>query len=276
MPRRDGQPTNQEMLADFTTASFEIYMNLYDLHMQPDLPPAYEGKPLRHISAHIIKRYFSEDRPPQSVAAEQLKIATLSPYHVDIMENDHLQMRDFPPDVFEYYRGIADSMAQVALTNGMILRNIVPPNGVVGFYTAFYPNGSIRHVDKLKDKPTKQTIAAAQYFTEEVSEYISSGRSQLPPTQLALNAHYNNEEGVMTHHFDIDIATDLPLNGQESTQFLTAYRDKMIERYHRKQALLEQLAASVGTQTVTYTDMMKTANECKAAADRAQVILDRR
>jgi hypothetical protein len=273
--RRDGYPTNQEMLADFTAASHEVFVNLYEAHMQSNLPPAFEGKPLKNLGIQVTKRYFGEERLPTSVTHEELMISTLEESDVDFMRTQHLKMRELPSDIFDYYDEITCHIAHIALTNTIDLRHAVPQNGIVSHYAAHFPNRSKRHVDTLQEILSKQSIAAAQYFVHEAWQYVASGKSQLHPIERLELAYHYNEEGVINHHFTIIMDAELPLNGYEDTEFLTSYRDRMITYWHKHQQHIEKLITS-GMPYDSMDSIQQQVDKLKQAADRAQAILDQR
>jgi hypothetical protein len=273
MPRRDGHATNREKLSDFTIASRDLFVTLYNIDFQEHFPRAFEDKPLNSLGVYVLKQYFPHDRLRTSIQKEGLTISPLQQFDVDIMRHNCLQTRHFPPDVFDYYETIASRIADVAIRTGLDISNIIPPNGVIADYTAHFPDRPRCHVGTLKDMPNKQIIASALYFVDEAHQCAVSEHPSLPLEERVRKAKKENNDGIITHSFRIEIRPEVPLNGYESTQFLGQYRDTMIQ-WHRE--AIRYIEKSSHLSKTLLDGFKKQAAEYKAAADRAQAILDDR
>ncbi len=239
MTRRDGYSTNEELFVDFTTASRDLFVASFETHMQGNLPPAYEDKPLSFLGFEILKRYLPDNRSSEGMTDEELSITPLNETHIDSMK-ERLTGK-MPLDVFEYYKKIVTLIGQTALSNETDLRSVLPPSGVRAMYTAGFPDNKHIRVGGTKEKSNKQAIVAARYFADEARDYITSDQSQLPVEERLRLAIRGDTDGIMRHRFSLRMTPELPLNGREGTAFLYAYRDRMLAEFQAKQRHLDYL-----------------------------------
>lgn len=247
MPRRDGLPTNNELLADFNATAHGIFLQAYEADLADPLPPAYEGKSLAHIRLGIIGVCGAGG--PQALVAEEMRIRALS---VDMAQSldTNLRFRNYPPDVLERYKDLAEHLEGVTIIPGLPIRNVLPVEGTDATYVATLVNGRMRHVDTFKEKPTKQTIVTAQFFAEEVHESLRAGQESMPSFDEAI-AHVTSseEKPFIARKFSFDITPDLALNGHEPRDFLMRFYEDMLLCAERRKERLDKLR-SLGSAAV--------------------------
>lgn len=238
--------------------------------MERHLPPAYEGKPLHRIGIQVVKQCFAH--PNRLILQEDLRVSPLDEDDVNLMEENHRHLRNFPPDIFSYYRNITHYLANIALTSHLEMQSTLPQNGVIANYTAHFPDYKYR-AGTLNVKATKQIIASAQYFANEARAYIASGNVYLDSESKLRYALENQHDGVIDHDFYIELAPDVPLNGYEGTQFLTDYRNAMVASYKKTIDHIEKMQTLNASQDFIYQCYLQ-AMDLKLAADRAQALID--
>jgi hypothetical protein len=236
MPRKDGFPTNREMLVDFTTTSGQVFLDAYERDLGAHMHPMYQDKPLSHLSLRI-NRGSPETEPviESGVISESLII---KPLNVDKdFFDQHLTLRDLPQDIKERYIDLSARLASIALSETLRLSQLFPPEAADASYTARMSNGRQRHVDTFKEKPSKMSIAAGQFFADEALEYTKSEEFDVPLVVRKLR-HLSGEADSdpaenMRHAFRLAIREDLPLNGYEPRSFLEMYQRTMAARAER-------------------------------------------
>ncbi|HET6747164.1 MAG TPA: hypothetical protein VFH06_03605 [Candidatus Saccharimonadales bacterium] len=274
MPRRDGYPTNQELLVDFTTEARHLYVLAYQTHIEGNIPPAYREKPIAMLGLEVVKRYLNDSRPLQHVSTERLGISSLKSDDIGRMR-EQTNTKHLPEDVFEFYEAIVARLGATVLSNAVVFDRIIPPGSITASYIASFPSGPTKSVDTLSEKPTKQAIISATYFTKESLEYIRSGESGLPVEEKLLKAVRENRDGVLQHTFTLPMTPELPLNGHEGTAFLYAYREQMNAKLRKKREMLDFLTTYDAPSTSLERAREQVARYA-AALVRVERILDKK
>ena len=238
-------PTNQEMLVDFTNTAHDVFVAAFEHDMQHKMPDAFQEKPLSALFLQVIQKPY---RTGQVVSGEELVVDPLHEYDVAGFDH-HLKLRELPEDVRDHYIDVARKMAGLTLTDAFVASTEIPTGGLTASWSLTYSNGKRRHVDTFKEKPAKQSIAAAQYFAEQALADVISPEPKMTAAERLIAIITGAEEADddkrhMDRRFMIRPVAGLPLNGHESTPFLESYaanmfRSAMIcgERIERHTAL---------------------------------------
>lgn len=278
MPRRDGFPTNPEMLLDFNAASHKVFVTAYERALEGKLPAEYVDKPLTSLTLSL--RQGSLDRS-QTVTSEELKIGVLSQYVAEDLPYNFTCARH-PEELLNRYVEVSKSVAQVALSDTLIMADTLPAEGIDADYVLTYNDGKMRHVSSFKEKPAKQSIVAGTYFAEEALQYVQSDKMFKTPAQNVVRRLVEiartgdiDDTRIMSHQFDFKMTPALPLNGYESKGFLERYARNMFAAAMRHSERLAFMQERSANETYIALDQ-QLYDEYNSAYLRAQALLDKK
>jgi hypothetical protein len=280
MPRRDGFPTNQEMVVDFNNLSRTAYVDAFQRLSENGLPDAYQDKPLDLMYLDAAKRVPESMRVDGAVVDEKLHVRTLEKDDVDYLP-DTLGFKDTPEDVLGHYYDVARRIGDVTLHDGLDIATVLPSEGIVADYTAFYPNGRTRHISTFKEKPSKASIVAGKYFAEQAIQEINTPfeDKHFDLTDLAKVAasmqNLSDQGGIVRHSLSFYKVPNLPLNGHESKGFLNNYANNMLDRTMRSAARLERMK-DLGAPELVIENAQAIYDEANSSYLRAQAFLDKK
>lgn len=270
MPRRDGLPTNREMVVDFNGLSRTAYIDAYNRITEDGFPTAFEDKPLDAMFLRVTKTVPSNLRVEGGVTGEQLEVETLREEHVGFM-TDTLGFQDTPEDVLAHYYNVAHLIGRTTLHSGLDIAAVLPSEGVNAGYTANYSNGRTHHISTFKEKPFKASIAAGKYFAEQAVQDINI-------TDLSKLRDSNTIEqagGTFRHIFLLRMIPNLPLNGHESKSFLNAYANNMLDETMNRAEKLERIKA-LGAPEAIVERAQDACEDAQSSYDRVQGLLDKK
>ncbi|MDB5170552.1 MAG: hypothetical protein JWO35_246 [Candidatus Saccharibacteria bacterium] len=277
MPRKDGLPTNQEMLVDFNSTAHEVFINTYERSVADRLPPALEGKPLHAMEIRFSKRHAPDPNKSNDTIQERLVISPLGEKHGEHLR-DNISFRTLPEDIIERYNTMGDEIAKVIIFGGLAIRDLLPAEAIEASYNMDFGNGARgRHVSTFKEKPSKQSIAAGKYFAEEMLEYSTSPFFDFAADdKKVLEFLGSTSPGMQTHHgITFRMYPGLPLNGHESTQFLRHFIRTMTRKHTISTGHIESLETTGAPES--FIDTSRQLQEAAAVAiKRAQDILDKK
>jgi hypothetical protein len=264
MPRRDGFPTNPEMVADFNTIAHQAYIDEFNRIAEHGLPDSFQDKPLDLMYLKARRSVPLVSRIPGAVTDEKLHIRPLTEDHADYLSDLVSRgSREISNDDLDRYHAIARDIGGTTLHNGLDIASVVPVEGAVADYTAYYPNGKTRHISTFKERPSKASIVAGKYFAGE--------------TVQAINAPLGGDSkpNGVRHFLTFPKSPNLPLNGHESKVFLNSYANDMYELVMNRGARLERSKA-MGDPELVIDSAQELYDEANAAYLRAQALLDKK
>lgn len=273
MPRRDGFPTNREMVIDFNTTAREAYVTAFERAIEVVIPPAFEEKPLKFIHLSFDKKYSGTSSEQHVVSQERLYVQPLTTEDADIID-EFEQYASVDESVIEHYRQVAGKIGEATIKPGVHIRPIVPAEGIQADYNAYLHNYDvIRHVSIFHERPAKQTIAAAKYFAEEALDYVQSDEFIKPKYAKRVERELGQHvEPIIEHAFTFSMVPDLPLNGKESRQFLASYHQIMITRAHTSRDRLADMQR-LDAPPVIISSIRKRLSELESARLKAEKFL---
>lgn len=276
MPRRDGLPTNSELLLEFNAASHRAYVRAYDLMTATGLPDAYQDKPLKFLTVNFNKASLDGALPVQK---EDLDITTLYPGDAEELPYNYAYAR-FPEEVLQRYVDAAEIADDITLCDDLVLGDVLPVEAIDAEYVLTYRDGRRRHIESYKDKPAKQSIVSGTYFANEAYDYLGTDEALIPSRrkitraliQVALTG-YGEQPSVMTHRFELRRTPYLPLNGHEPRGFLEVYAREMFAVAMRRGEEVAHMRERHAPDILV--DIRQSDYELyHAAYERAQAILD--
>lgn len=280
MPRRDGFPTNQEMVVEFNNLSQTAYVDAFQRLSADGLPDAFQDKPLSLMYLDAAKRVPKFMRVDGAVVDERLLVRTLEEDDVNYLP-DTLGFKDIPEDVLEHYYEVARRIGDVTLHNGLDITTVLPPEGIVADYTAVYPNGRTRHISRFKEKPAKASIVAGKYFAEQAIQEINTPfeDKHFDLTNFAKVAaslqDLSEQGGIVRHSLSFYKVPNLPLNGHESKGFLNDYANSMLDRTMRSATRLERMK-DFGFPDAVIESAQNIYDAANSSYLRAQALLDKK
>jgi hypothetical protein len=171
MPRRDGFPTNNELMAELEIRGRDLYVATF-ADSFPPLPVAAEDKPAHVLSLDFNLEHDTGGLDGPGLNPVVLEALVLKPIRLDkgtrIAIEQHVQWKGDQEMVERRLR-----IAEVA--GGLLVSNefdpeCLEPQALLTTYVARLRNGRTRFVDTLKDKPTKQTLYSALGLIESITD----------------------------------------------------------------------------------------------------------
>jgi hypothetical protein len=238
------------------------------------LPDAFQDKPLDAMYLDAAKEIILPPGLKDGVTNERLLVTPLVEEDVDAIR-DVLGFADTPQATIDNYRGVARQIGSTTLHNGLVIADVLPPEGVVADYTATYPSGRTRHISTFKEKPSKASIAAGKYFAEEVIGEINNPAVYDLTDIIALMGSAAKNGGLFDHLLTFRKVPNLPLNGHESKSFLNAYANTMFEKAMYTSDRLERMR-SLGTPEIIIESAQNIYDQAITSYERAQALLDKK
>ena len=280
MPRRDGFPTNKEMVLEFNELSRTSYINKYNQVTEGGFPPMLEDKPLDALYFRAYKIIPEFMRTDDGVTAEDLRVEPLQEHQVNSMTST-LGFKDTPEEVVKHYRNVARLIGETTLHSDLDIVSILPPEAVNADYTAHYSTGRTRHISTFKEKPSKASIASGKFFAEQVIQLLEDRPISKPIDTSDFSEafeHIRNifeRGGPISTGFSLSMRPNLPLNGHESREFLDAYANKMFEISRNAGDRLAIVESYGGVESLV--ESLRYAYEAANASYlRAQELLDKK
>lgn len=278
MPRKDGLRTNQEIQVDFTNKAHGIYIAAFEREIESKVPDAFKGKPLDYILFCATRK----NPDPAAIATERLDIAPLSDSTAKTLA-DNERFRDLSPDVLEHYTTIAHHISHSALTDTVRMRNEIPVSGVDADYTASLRGSTrTRHASSFKERPSKQSLVSAEYFADEVAEYLQSDTGATPLARRVEDHFFESMDGQpshfpyeIQHHFALPIRAGVLLNGHESNHYLNRLAETMNNQLERSNGNLARLEA-IGAPDFILDHERRRISDYQETLTQAQAYLDKK
>jgi len=233
MPRKDGFPTNPEMIADLTETSRQIYVAAFNREVENGLHPALLDKPLSMVTYRVTTLYSPESET--NLAAEYLSVEPLTHEHLD----SGLEFRN-PPcdrDIINLRRQQAAAVGAVALTPDLAIENVLRPGHAMADYWTQFIDRRASSVDTFSERPAKIVIGSALAYSSAYLKLLQAAEDERKNDGMAflqvLNRRSAYEDRVLPEDtrgaFHLRIMPELPLNGSESTDFLRRFYGQMRE-----------------------------------------------
>lgn len=179
MPRRDGFPTNEEMLGQFNQNGRNIFVAALEHDFAHKIPDHMRGKQLAHLRLqinHIMPE--PEEGITNAVTGEDLDMRIMDGWNVEFVRENHLRWKGTP---------IADRIdTEVTYFSDTVLDDTFVPATIGKWavqtdYTAFMANTQrTRHVGTLKEKPTKMALVSGIALEEAAEAYVRSSDFEVP------------------------------------------------------------------------------------------------
>jgi len=302
MPRRDGLPTNVEMLADFTETARQFFVATFNTAAEAGLHPGFIDKPLSSIYAsddHVMDAILED--VPGSIGLESLEVGLLGKDDVKEPLPGASWFEKPPDDLIQYRADLRRPISETMVTNGLDITDIVVPGTVSANYYAYDQELNLkRSTYSSDDRPSKANIVAGQFLADEALKHIIAQGQVMTfldeeleyrPLTKMLQASALHDISLLQHDIALGIAisVDLPLNGHEPPEFLMRFCEAMMRGVEFGQVQIERLndpeqLAHLGEEAREGAEKVKTEiierlregmAEKKAAAQRARDILEK-
>jgi len=163
---------NEQLRVDLASNARDLFVATYSKSLEiAPFPPSMEDKPvsLMAIEYNRSKVNISDDGP--EIVDEKLKAF---PY---LRERNFLTDKQ---DVYTQYRlGVSESLARVALYDGINLSSVIPSNGIDASYFAFEERGSVISAASYDSSSKPESLNLAIDLTKiAISEIESSGEER--------------------------------------------------------------------------------------------------
>jgi len=302
MPRRDGFPTNVEMLADFTETARQFFVATFNTAAEAGFHPGFIDKPLSSIYAsddHLMDTVLED--VPGSIGLESLIVGPLGKDDVKEPLPGASWFEEPPADLIAYRTALRGPISEARVTNGLDITDIVVPGTVSASYFAYDQELNLRRSTfSSDDRPSKSNIAARKFLADEALKHIIAQGQVMTFLDEALEhralvkmlqASAAHDISLLQHDIALGITmdVDLPLNGHEPPEFLMRFCEAMMIGVERTQRRIEELndpeqLAHLGEEAREHAERTKTdiidglkegIGAKKAAAQRARDILEK-
>ena len=246
MPRRDGLPTNNEMLEQFSQKGRDIFVAALEHGLAYKMPDAYKGKKLGHIVLEITHESEKQvEGFPHAVTSETLSMGVVSLDEAQYCKEDHISLRG--TEVAHAIGVEALFLSDIILDDSFDPR-IIGMRGVDTSYVArMAGTNRTRHVGSFKERPAKQSIAAGLFLEGQVDQYVHSTEFEIPASVRRLRdlLHSSDDDYLsFSHRWLIPYRADLRFNGYESSDYLNdvlAYATRLLQNAEERLSRLLEM-----------------------------------
>jgi len=248
------------MIADLTETSRQLFIEAFNRETEDGLDPSMMGKPLSMITYRTSTYYSPESGT--DLTSEHLYVNPLHEEHIDALKYGD-RRRD--KDIAELRCQQAARVAATILTPDVVIGDVLLPGCAAADYRARFSDGRTKQVDTFAARPAKIVIAGGLTYASNHLERLRAADRDASPRDDMLtailhlvncSAGYNKRivpEDTLAG-FSLRMVPELPLNGQESIDFLRRYHGRMREELMHKVAYLEHIksrdAISIFVQSI--------------------------
>jgi hypothetical protein len=247
MPRKDGLPTNEEMLYTFNGIGRDVFVAAYNRDfLASEVPKWLVGKQIGNIVLKISRNNSpDEDSTGLPILRETLQMSLPSVLDSDFVQHFHLRWQG---DTTKAETMLLTTMVIGSLAVGETISADELPNvGVITDWTGFRNRqelGRTRHVGTLKEKPAKKSLAAGISMAGDALQYVNTSKFDRTPKDLLINAIFGGDEEFdnYRHEWRLPYSPDIKYSGYESLAYLERLytsvqlkietRKKMLERFN--------------------------------------------
>ena len=236
MPRKDGMPTNEELITDLNIYGRDIFLSAYSRNYgEGIIPRSFVKKRLANLALTIIQYHKPEDElPGHPLISETLSIKVASMSDADEMEQRHLRYRG-DRERADKLRVASIFLGQLAVgTTVSYEQDPYPEAFVTEWVGHMRSTNRKRHVSSLKSRPSKQSLVSAIEMAKDSLEYVKSEEYGGNPIRRFQKGVMENEGDFyyFRHKWAIQFSYDLEFTGYENIDYLE----------HTKRALQEEIS----------------------------------
>ena len=236
MSRKDGMPTNEELITDLNIYGRDIFLSAYSRNYgEGIIPRSFVKKRLSNLALTIIQYHKPEDElPGHPLISETLSIKVASMSDADEMEQRHLKYRG-DKERADKLRVASMFLGQLAVGATVSDEQDPYPEAFVTEWVGHMRSTNRkRHVSSLKSRPSKQSLVSAKEMAKDSLEYVKSGEYGGNPIRRFQKGVMENEGDFyyFRHKWAIQFGYDLEFTGYENIDYLE----------HTKRALQEEIS----------------------------------
>lgn len=236
MPRKDGMPTNEELITDLNIYGRDIFLSAYSRNYgEGIIPRSFVKKRLANLALTIIQYHKPEDElPGHPLISETLSIKVASMSDADEMEQRHLRYRG-DKERADKLRVASMFLGQLAVGAAVSDEQDPYPEAFVTEWVGHMRSTNRkRHVSSLKSRPSKQSLVSAIEMAKDSLAYVKSEEYGGNPIRRFQKGVMENEGDFyyFRHKWAIQFSYDLEFTGYENIDYLE----------HTKRALQEEIS----------------------------------
>ena len=236
MSRKDGMPTNEELITDLNIYGRDIFLSAYSRNYgEGIIPRSFVKKRLSNLALTIIQYHKPEDElPGHPLISETLSIKVASMSDADEMEQRHLKYRG-DKERADKLRVASMFLGQLAVGATVSDEQDPYPEAFVTEWVGHMRSTNRkRHVSSLKSRPSKQSLVSAIEMAKDSLEYVKSEEYGGNPIRRFQKGVMENEGDFyyFRHKWAIQFGYDLEFTGYENIDYLE----------HTKRALQEEIS----------------------------------
>ncbi len=277
MPRPDEFDTTRVMmLADFNAQAHEAYLTAYETYFGDEIHAAYIGKPLGALTLSVAKVLTDPEHRDDPIRGQRLTVRPMSNEDAAFVPA-HQTMGSMPEDVHRYYAATAASVSSIPVQKNLDIRSTFPVAGVAADYKAALTDelfkGPTHHVETFwfMEEPTEHGLALGKKFAKESQMYAKARALDIRAKSPDYGRAIMNATGINIG-FELEMSSDLPLNGHEPKPWLNAYATQMAINAQTYGAIVERYEAQNGMDAIV-ADYRNKYDTALAAYNRAEKLL---
>jgi len=275
MPRRDGMPTNEELITDLNVYGRDIFLSAYGRNYGDGIiPRSFISKRLGNLALTIVQYHKpEEDLPGHPLISETLSLRVANLDDADEMESRHLRYRG-DKERADKLRVASMFLGQLAVGESITDEHDPYPEAFVTEWVGHMRSTNRkRHVSSLKSRPSKQSLVSAIEMAKDSLEYVKSDEDGDNPIRRFQKGVMDNEGEFyyFRHKWAIQFSYDLEFTGYENIDYLEHTKRALQEEISRfkDQQLLSEGSETDALASSEQKRMLKVRSDCLERVNRA-------
>jgi len=273
MPRKDGLPTNEELLTELNSYGVDLFLAGYEkTYGDGIIPRAFLEKRIANLAFTMIQYHKpDENLPGNPLISETLTIQVADYDDATDMFDHHLRYKG-DQERADKMRMAALFIGQKAVGESLQFETKPYPEAFNTDWTAHMRDTDHkRHVGTLKAKPNKQSLVSAIAMAELSIKYIESDEYLQNPIHRFNRGVLLNEGEFyyLRHKWAIKFSYDLDFTGYESLDYLESTKSALLEEISRYKIQVLSLSDDSSSKSNLIKQGLATREACLERVNKA-------
>ena len=275
MPRKDGFPTNEELLIDFNRLGGQLFAAAYNSKFAGEAIPTYINKRIGQLVLKVTKINFEAQENSgvsgSTIVREDLEMRLANDGDAEALEGDHLRWKG--NEEYVHQALFTHKMLGHCAVGDYIDPATIPPFGVITRWNGYRRNDPVgfgsRRVHTLTEKPSKLSIVSGKYMAEEALDYVQSTAFNIPRPVRVLYAATGGDADHLefSHAWKVPHNRDVEYTGYESLGYLEAGKREIESRLTKREERLAKAQADFYPERIV-DEWARVVDETRAQLDR--------
>lgn len=273
MPRKDGLPTNEELLTRLNSYGVDLFLSAYErTYGDGIIPRSFLEKKIGNLALTIIQYHKpDENLPGNPLISETLSIMVADYDDATDMFEHHLRYKG-DQDRADKMRMAALFIGQKAVGESLSFESKPYPEAFDTEWTAYLKDTErTRHVSTLKAKPNKQSLVSAIDMAEMSIKYVESDEYPQNPINRFQRGVLMNEGDFyyFRHKWSIKFSYDLNFTGYENLDYLEVTKKALLEEIVRYKSTILSLPSESNPRSDLVKQGLATREACLERVNKA-------